>query len=231
METTNTPINAINSFELTKRLDTIVKQAYMRRSRQMPSNLTEIVATFKGDLLKYMPTVGIDTVDEAVTFEVLHDDKTPFSPSFLFQAVRKHYTQPFKARSFDVDEYSRPDTEQDTVNLLDCIAGIIAKGDTSRIYFNPWREFDYLRMRGQLSDDISDYVQAAKNAINVERVRDFKRPLRDWTGADLNDLNARARHLAIVDWLRSCNQSGRKPSDILTHLMNEMQYQQLRKTC
>ena len=226
----NTPLNTMNPFEATTRLTQIVQQAYHRRSRQLPSNIAEIVATLKGDLLKYMPAVSIETVDEAVLFEVLHDEKTPFSPSFLFQAVRKHYTPPFKARSMDVEEYRRPDTEQDTVNLLDCLADLLAKGDATRVHFNPWREYDYLRMRGQLSDDIEPYMQAAKNAVNVERVRDWKRPLQEWKGADLDDLNARSSHLAVVDWLRKCNSEGRKPSDILTPLINEYSYQQLRKT-
>lgn len=221
-------LNGMNAHDATMRLTQIVQQAYHRRSRQLPSNLSEIVDTLKADLLKYMPDVSIETVDEAVTFEVLHDDKTQLSPAFLFSAVRKHYNPPFKARSMDVEECTRPDTEWDTVSLLDALANNLANGH--KAYFNPWREYDYLRMRGQLSGDVEQYYQAAKNEINVERVRDWKRPLQEWTGADLDDLNTRARHIAVVNWLHSCNESGIKPSAVLQPLMNETQYQQLRKT-
>lgn len=222
----NTPLNQIASIEATQRLNQIVMEAYKRRSRQLPANLTEIVATLKADIIKYMPTVGIETVDEAVTFETLHDDKTPLSPAFLFAAVRKHYQPPYQPRKMDEEQYRRHETEWDTVSLLDTLADNIAKG--SKVYFNPWREYDYLRMRGQLSDELP--FQAAKNAINVERVRDFMRPLQDWTDADLDDLNARARHIAVTEWLKACNASGLKPSAILQPLMNENQYQQLRRT-
>ena len=223
-----TPLNQMHPSQATMRLTQIVQQAYHRRSRQLPSNLSEIVDTLKADLLKYMPDVSIETVDEAVIYEVLHDEKTLLSPSFLFSAVRKHYTPPFKARSMDEEVYTRPDTEWDTVNLLDILADNIANG--RKAYFNPWREYDYLRMRGQISDDLESLYQAAKNEINVERVRDWRRPLQEWKGADLDDLNSRARHIAVVNWLVSCNEAGIKPSAVLQPLMNETQYQQLRKS-
>lgn len=87
--------------EATIRLDQIVKEAYKRRSRQLPNNISEIVDTLKADLIKYMPAVTLDVIDEAVAFETLHDDKTQLSPTFLFAAIRKHYTQPTEVRDFD----------------------------------------------------------------------------------------------------------------------------------
>lgn len=219
----------MNGFELTDRLNQIVIEAYKRRARHLPANITEIVATIKGDLLRHLPSVPIEVIDDAISIEALNDD-IHLSPAFFFSAVKKHYTPPRTPRMMDKEPHRRPDTEQDTINLLDCLAGLLAKGDTSRLYFNPWREYDYLRMRGQLSDDLSPYMQAAKNAVNVERVRDWKRPLQDWTGADLDDLNARARHLALTAWLQACNEQGRKPSDILAPLANETQYQYFRRT-
>lgn len=100
----NTQLINIEPIEATKRLNQIVNEAYKRRSRQLPNNIGDIVATLKADLLKYMPSVGIETIDEAVTYETLHDDKTPLSPTFLFAAVRKHYTKPTEVRDEDKDE-------------------------------------------------------------------------------------------------------------------------------
>ena len=217
----------MNGFELTERLNQIVIEAYKRRARQLPANITEIVATIKGDLLRHLPTAPIDVIDDAVSIEALNVD-IPLSPAFFFSAVKKHYTPPRTPRTMDEDPYRRPDTEQDTINLLDSLAENLANG--GKAHFNPWREYDYLRMRGQLSEDLSTYMQAAKNAVNVERVRDWKRPLQDWTGADLDDLNARARHLAVTAWLQACNDAGTKPSDVLRPLANETQYQYFRRT-
>ena len=258
----NTPINTMNSFELRTRLDVIVRSAYQRRSRQLPANFSETVDTFKADLLRYMPTVGIDTVDEAVVFEVLHDDKTPFSPSFLFQAVRKHYTAPTTQRDMDkgdlyywtqqlrelenkglghtpkaqecrwwIDEIKTGDTEQDTVTLLDLIADA-AKDQDRQLYFDVKREYNYLVLRKQLAcDAFTSYERRAKALINLDRVADHKRPIDEFLGESLKDLHVRQMHCAVVDWLRKCNSECRKPSDILTPLMDEYSYQQLRKTC
>lgn len=100
----NTPLINIEPIEATQRLNQIVNEAYKRRSRQLPNNIGDIVSTLKADLLKYMPSVGIETIDEAVSYEVLHDDKTPLSPTFLFAAVRKHYAKPTEVRDEDKDE-------------------------------------------------------------------------------------------------------------------------------
>ena len=256
----NTPLKDLNTYEATMRLTQIVQQAYHRKSRQLPANISEIVDTFKGDLLKYLPSVSIETVDEAVIFEVLHDDKTPFSPSFLFQAVRKHYTAPTERRDMDkgdlhywtqqlrelenkglghtqkatecrwwINKIQTGDTEADTITLLDLVAYNISKG--LKAYFDPLREYNYLRLREQIPvDAATDLLGKARDQINVERVKNHQRPIAEWTGVNLNELNNRARHLAVVDWLRKCNAEGRKPSDILTPLMDEYSYQQLRKT-
>ena len=255
-----TPLNQMHPSQATMRLTQIVQQAYHRKSRQLPNNLSEIVDTFKGDLLKYLPAVPIETVDEAVIFEVLHDDKTPFSPSFLFQAVRKHYTAPTTQRDMDkgdlyywtqqlrelenkglghtqkatecrwwINKIQTGNTEADTITLLDLVAYNISKG--LKAYFDPLREYNYLRLREQIPvDAATDLLGKARDQINVERVKNHQRPIAEWTGVNLNELNNRARHLAVVAWITSCNNAGLKPSDILTPLMDEYSYQQLRKT-
>ncbi len=257
-----TPLNQMHPSQATMRLTQIVQQAYHRKSRQLPSNLSEIVDTFKGDLLKYLPSVPIETVDEDVIFEVLHDDKTPFSPSFLFQAVRKHYTEPTTQRDMDkgdlyywtqqlreleskglghtpkaqecrwwIDKIKTGDTEEDTVRLLDLIAEA-SKDQDRPLYFDVRREYRYLVMRKQLAiDAFTAFERKAKDLINLERVSEHKRPLDDFLGASLRDLHTRQMHCAVVDWLRRCNESNVKPSDILTPLMDETSYRELRKTC
>ena len=99
----NTPITKLDTHDLSVRLNQIVNEAYKRRSRQLPANIGDIVNTLRADLLKYMPGVSIETIDEAVSYEVLHDDKTPLSPTFLFAAIRKHYTKPTEVRDEDRD--------------------------------------------------------------------------------------------------------------------------------
>lgn len=255
-----TPLNQMNPSEATIRLTQIVQQAYHRKARQLPSNLHEIVDTLKGDLLKFIPAVPIETIDEAIVFEVLHDEKTPFSPSFLFQAVHKHYLPPHTQRDMDKDDLyhwkdylqyletqglgnspqadacrwwiykiTTGDTEKDTLSLLDTCAQYLAEGKD--VYFNPRREFAYLVLRGQLYLDSHEaFIQAAKDSLNQDRVRDHKNTISEWKGGDFDDLEARCQDLCVRQWLLSCHQAGLKPSEILRDKMDERSYQQLRRT-
>lgn len=106
----NTKIKDMMPSEATQRLRQIVVEGYHHLNRyQLPGNLGEMVERLKADLLKYMPGVTIETIDEAVTHEILHDEKlakTPslFSAVYVFQAVGKHYTKPAETRDMDKDE-------------------------------------------------------------------------------------------------------------------------------
>ena len=106
----NTKLKDLNPSEATQRLQQIVVEGYHHLNRyQLPDNLGEMVERLKADLLKYMPGVTLETIDEAVTHEILHDEKlakTPslFSAVYVFQAVGKHYTKPAEARDMDKDE-------------------------------------------------------------------------------------------------------------------------------
>ena len=89
MEQTNLntrPINTLSASEATLRLTQVVKQAYFRRSRQLPANLSDIVETIKADILRVMPLVTINQIDEAVTEWVLNQIDKPISPAFFFAA-------------------------------------------------------------------------------------------------------------------------------------------------
>lgn len=271
-----TPLKDIKPSEATVRLTQIVQQAYHRRSRQLPSNLSEIVDTLKGDLLKYMPSVSFETIDEAVTFEVLHDDKAQLSPAFIFAAIRKHYQQPAEARNEDKDELylwkqrlryfedrnlggshwadecrwwiehiTKGDDEGDTIRLLDICAEWVAKSDEQKQAFtvqtkdgivvelptfNARREYGYLVMRGQLTDEtLAHHFDQAISDINTDRLAS-RHPRLTRDEARVNpDVVARCKRLAVIDWLRACNTSGKKPHDYLNPTADESSYQQYRR--
>lgn len=187
-----TPINTIQPFQLNQKLELILKQAYMRRSRQLPANLNDIVETFKTDLLKHMPTVPIETVDDAVIISTLHED-VPLSIAFFFQAVKKRYDAPFKERESDrIDSDlvywsnrlsyltqlgfgKSPQAEEcrDRINHIhqgDCEHDTIVLLDMNitpavedkRLWLNPRRMYGYLVMRGQIGAE--DYLTQMSNA-------------------------------------------------------------------
>lgn len=93
MNTPKTPISSLGDFQFTERLQLIVKQAYHRRDRKLPANISEMVETLKGDLLKAYPDVPIEVVDDAIILATLHDE-TQLSPAFFFQAVKKAWYTP-----------------------------------------------------------------------------------------------------------------------------------------
>ena len=206
------PLHTLSSYEATNRLMQIVKQAYFRRSRQLPDNLGDIVETLKGDIIRRMPDVTINQIDEAVTDWVLHQTDKPLSPAFFFAAVHSRYDAPRRMRSFDREEYTRPDTEEDYLSLMDTLAAFI---DRRPIFFNSWREYDNLVERGQLAPDACQrFTDRALVRVKTERTRDGRPRKID---LDINDENVQAmsRRLAVEDWLRSCNTQGKKPSEIL----------------
>ena len=106
----NTTIKDMEPREATMRLTQIVTEGYHHLNRyQLPDNLGDMVARLKADLIKYMPGVTLEVIDEALTHEILHDEKlarTPsiFSAVYVFQAVGKHYTKPTETRDEDKDE-------------------------------------------------------------------------------------------------------------------------------
>ena len=164
------PLHTLSSYEATNRLTQIVKQAYFRRSRQLPDNLGDIVETLKGDIIRRMPDVTINQIDEAVTDWVLHQTDKPLSPAFFFAAVHSRYDAPRRMRPYDREEYTRPDTEEDYLSLMDTLAAFI---DRRPIFFNSWREYDNLVERGQLAPDAwQRYTDRALVRVKTERTKD-----------------------------------------------------------
>lgn len=273
----NNTLKSMDALEATIRIKQIIVDAYKRRSRQLPANIAEIVDTLKADVLKYMPSVSIETIDEAVTFETLHDDKTQLSPAFLFAAIRKHWQEPSAVRDFDkpelaywkyylrfldgkglgnstqadecrwwIDHITKGDDEGETIRLLEICADWVRKSDDQQRTFtvqtkdgivielpafNARREFAYLVMRKQLTEEsLAHFFDDAITEVNTERMASrHHRLTRDEARKD-PDVIARQKRLAVIDWLRACNTQGRKPSDILTPTVDETTYSMFRRT-
>lgn len=250
MQNKKTPISTIREYELTSRLDAILKQAYMRRSRQLPNNIAEIVETLKGDLLKHFPDCPIETIDDAIILETLHNPDTALSPTFFYNAVKKAWFVPkTNNHQWDGEEYCRPSMETDTINLLNSFAEILQLYNhtmhTGRMEgtkmlgevivsslpaFNPRYEYAYLVMRGQLDANAwPSYVEKAIEEVNRQRIAaNHNRVIRAEAEKD-PDVIAMCKRLAVLDWLRSCNVTGITPSAILKPLINENEYQIFRR--
>ena len=240
------PISSINSFELSVQLTKIVKQAYFRRSRQLPANIAAIVETLKADLLRFMSNCPIEIVENAITTETLNNE-AQLSPSFFFAAVKKAWYHPkTNTHQWDDDHTSRPDTEGDTIGLLDICADFVAREDEKETSnpdtakpvaslislpaFNARREYAYLMLRGQI--DTATWRHFKDNAllnINRKRIESHYHPIPKDESETNHEVVYEAERLAVISWLRACNTQGRKPSDVLTPLIDEAQYSELRQ--
>lgn len=206
------PLHTLSAYEATSRLQQVIKQAYFRRSRQVPANVADIVETLKADILRVMPAVTVNQIDEAVTDWVLNQIEKPLSPAFFFAAIRSRYEGPRRTRAMDVDEYTRPDTEEDYLSLMDTLAAFI---DHRPIFFDPWREYRNLVERGQLDEGtVEHYIEKAMAKIQQQRVKEGNIRRITMEPHD-NSVQATARRLAVEDWLRSCVTANITPSKIL----------------
>ena len=267
-----TPISKIQGIDLTSRLNAILIQAYHRRSRQLPANISEITETLKGDLLKAFPDCPIETIDDAIVTDTLHNPDTPLSPTFFFNAVKKAWfvprtnrhqwdgndedlaywqdlaaRHPWDAHAAEmVMHYRHGDTEQDTISLLDTLAANVAREDargkddtmtlagiarSAATAFNARREFRYLVLRGQLSEEAkARFLDDAILAVNTKRMASrHQRLTKDEAKGD-PFVQAEAMRLAVLDWLRACNARNTTPSTILTPLVEELSYFDFRRT-
>jgi len=246
----NIPYNQLPGFEQTNRLNQMVRQAYFRRSRQLPANIAEMVECLKGDILKHLGGIPTDKLDLAITTATLDNDQ-PLSVAFFFAAAKKAWYQPkTNAHQWDDQDDRRPDFEGDTIALLDTCASMLAEMDAHEKEgvkvakhanvagvviplpaFNPRREFDYLKMRGQVTPETAaaKLPQAIEDVNLVRIAENHNRVKRDEALQD-PEVQAMCRRLAVLDWLRSCNTRGVAPSAILAPLANEAQYAELRRT-
>ena len=221
------PFSHLASSEQTIRLTQMVQQAYFRRSRQLPANLSDMVACLKGDILKHIPDIPVDTLDMAITTGTL-DNEAPLSVAFFFSEAKKRWYQPkVNVHQWDEDQDRRPDFEKDTIDLLDILTSTLEAG--RKLYFNPRREYAYLVMRGQLSKEADKHFKNQALAIvNEERFMQHQAKIVPVIGKEYPDITATARGLAVTDWLQSCITRGTKPSKILVPLINEKQYREFR---
>ena len=283
-ERKKTPINTMRDFDLNSRLTSILQQAYHRRSRNQPANLNDIVETLKGDLLKAFPDCPIETVDDAIVLETLHNPDTQLSPTFFFNAVKKAWFTPKtnshqwdgkdedlaywegRVRFFEraglsgspqhreaqrmVDHYRHGDTEQDTIDLLDTCANLLADMDAKEAQGQPTqrrveykgiriplpafdapREYNYLVMRHQLdATAASHFWTDAVQDVNRDRLDTHHHRLEKEETKSNADVARQAMRLAVLDWLRSCTIRNTSPSAILTPLAEDKSYQEFRRT-
>ena len=145
-----------------------------------------------------------------------------------------------------VMHYRHGDTEQDTISLLDTLAANVAREDASgkddtmtlasvarsaATAFNARREFRYLVLRGQLSEEAkARFLDDAILAVNTKRMASRHHRLTKDEAKGDPFVQAEAMRLAVLDWLRACNAQGTTPSAILTPLAEELSYMQLRRT-
>ena len=241
----------MRDFDLNARLSSILQQAYHRRARNLPANLNDIVDTLKGDLLKAYPDVPIEVVDDAIVIETLHNPDTQLSPVFFFNAVKKAWFTPKVNRhAWDDDENRRPDTEHDTIALLDTCAAMLKDMDAAEANgqhvakvgelhgvriplpaFNSRREYSYLVMRKQLDPSaLGHHLTQAIQDVNSERLASHHPRIAKEGAATDPDVQAQCKRLAVLDWLRACNTRNTTPSAILTPLAEELSYFELRRT-
>lgn len=206
------PLHTLGAYEATQRLSQVIRQAYFRRSRQVPANVADIVETLKADIIRVMPAVTINQIDEAVTDWTLNQIDKPLSPAFFFAAIRSRYEGPRRTRAMDIDQYTRHDTEEDYLSLMDTLAAFI---DHRHIFFDPWREYRNLVERGQLAPDTWEhYTDKAIARLDRDRIKEGRLRRIELTQED-NSVQATARRMAVEDWLRSCKTSDVTPSTIL----------------
>lgn len=245
----HTPFNQLSGTDQIASLTSYVQSAYFRRSRQLPANFSDMVETLKNDLLKHLGGIPVGTLDDAITTSTLDNDQ-PLSVAFFFAAAKKAWYQPKTNLHQWDDENRRPDFEGDTISLLDTCASMLAQMDTHEKEgvkvakhanvagvviplpaFNPRREFDYLKMRGQVTPETAAAkLPQAIEEVNLVRIAENHNRVKRDDALQDPEVQAMCRRLAVLDWLQSCNTRGVAPSAILAPLANEAQYAQLRRT-
>lgn len=241
--TNKTPYNELTGQEQLSRLDAMVRSAYFRRNRQLPANLADIVATLKADLLKYLGGIPVGILDEAITTSTLDND-AQLSPAFFFAAAKKAWYQPKTNVHNWEAETTRNDTENDTIDFLDICAAIVKAQDADQQAddpnkplkgclilpaFNARREFQYLKMRCQLTpQNANNKLNEAIEAVNRERIRDKRHRVNKDKALDDKEVVAMCMRLAVLDWLRACNIQGTTPSSVLWPIRDEKSYRQFR---
>ena len=149
-----------------------------------------------------------------------------------------------------VEHYRHGDTEQDTIDLLDTCANLLADMDAKEAQGQPTqrrveykgiriplpafdapREYNYLVMRHQLdATAASHFWTDAVHDVNRDRLDTHHHRLEKEEAKSNADVARQAMRLAVLDWLRSCNMRNTSPSAILTPLAEDKSYQEFRRT-
>ena len=67
--------------------------------------------------------------------------------------------------------------------------------------------------------------------VNTDRMRTRHHRLTKEEAQKDPDVRCMAMRLACLDWLKACITQGRKPSDILTPIIDQFTYAEYRRTC
>lgn len=226
--TGNRPFNELTAFERTVALTEAVKNAYYLKNREIPANLAKMVEVLCAQIMKRIPAIGSRDLHENIETYILNETTGAISVDLLFKAACRGYDRPRDLRQYQQEAYTRPDTEADTVALLDTLAATIEAG--RKPYANWHREYIYLVKRDQLDIDSRDhFVNKAVAMMQAEAVASGKR-IADFNAAQtVGDVTWRSEALAVIDWMASLATRGLRPSDVLRPLMNETSYREIRK--
>ena len=223
----NEPFKNLSGYNQKNLLLQCMRQGYTIKNRKDPDNIDSMASYLREMLLKYMPHVTEAAIKEGIEHFLLHNDTTTLSVDVFFKAIKSKYIEPYQQRDMDRDEYTRPDTESDTIRLLDVLAENMAAG--RNVYADWPRDYAYLILRKQFQWDAYEAeLENAKAAINAERTKEMKRSIVDWIGQESHSLFPMAKQLAVKTWLRGITARGLKPSDILTPLIDDTEYSQFR---
>ena len=223
------PFQDLTGFDQITKLTEAVRNAYYLKNRDIPANLSNMVETLRKQILKRIPRIGIKTLHENIESYIMNETTGAISTDVLFKAARRGYDLPKDRRPFDEDLPVRPDTEEDTIRLLDTLADTLMKG--RKPYANWHREYTYLVHRRQLDLNSSGhFTTKAMAMLNAERAADRKPVVAYEEPHTVADDIWRSEALAVMDWIGSVLDKGLMPSDILIPLIDQYTYQQLRKT-
>lgn len=221
--------DSLTGFEQITALTEAVKNAYYLKNREIPANMGNIVELLRKQILKRVPKIGARMIHENIESYIMNETTGAISADILFKAACRGYDMPKGQRSFDVDLPVRPDTEQDTILLLDTIADTVSEG--RKPYANWHREYIYLVHKGCLDlNSCERHMDKAYSMLREYNASTGRRGVDYDAPQTIGDVTWRAEALAVIDWISAIGEQGKRPSDVLLPIADEQTYRRLRET-